>query len=47
MSHFCNRKVAKALIRTILDNGFLLTRSGSDEKYVYYNVIKVVGDWRL
>ena len=47
VSHFCNRKVAKALIRTILDNGFLLTRSGSDEKYVYYNVIKVVGDWRL
>ena len=48
ISHFCNRKVAKSLIKTILDNGFILTRSGSDEKYVYHNVIKIVGDnWQL
>ena len=42
ISHFCNRKMAKTLIRTILDNGFLVTRSSSDEKYIYLDVIKVV-----
>lgn len=47
ISNFCNRKVIKLLAKAIFDNGFTLIRTGSDNNYIYYDVIKIVGDWLL
>lgn len=42
-SHFCNRKVVDALIDAMADKGFIPARKRSDEKYIYYDVLKIVG----
>ena len=47
ISHFCNRKVTKLLAEAIFNNGFTLVRSGLDNNYTYYDIIKIVGDWLL
>lgn len=47
-SHFCNHKVVRALIDAMNDKGFVLGRKKSDEKYIYYDVLKIVGEnWVL
>lgn len=47
-SHFCNHKVVRALIDAMNDKGFVLGRKRSDEKYIYYDVLKIVGEnWVL
>lgn len=47
-SHFCNRKVVDALIDAMNDRGFVLGRKRSDEKYIYFDVLRIVGEnWVL